>query len=465
MKVTNWCRNLRVSLVAAGILVPGATYAQSITLLDPSFEVYTVPAFPGGDGFAYAQPIFDYTGAYRPPTTGGVTPSAWVDDLDSPAGSTQDDGDSNWLYSANYAENCSAARNRAAPRSGNQAMLGLFNYNAQETGAVFEANKSYTFQVWAQGDDDSTGSSSRVFLYVFDGNVPFSESNALTFQRYGADTGDFLNRTTSMNQAQSQVNWTQITLRHHVRAGAPEVGHPVGVGFWIADDGAIDDATLRADPIENFLMFLEVNTTTGQVTIKNQTGDPVNIDYYEITSAGSSLHATNWNSFQEPAGNPAGFPSGNGSGNGWEEFGAVTSKVIGESYLEGNSAVPHSMSTGISLGAAFRTGLPQDLVFQYGQLDAATLDGDFNGDLVVDAADYVVWRKTINTPAAYDLWKQNFGAVAESAGPSTLVQGFVRYVTSGSGGVSAAPEPSAVLLVGIGLASLVLGGRRTDGQR
>ena len=66
-------------------------------------------------------------------------------------------------------------------------------------------------------------------------------------------------------------------------------------------------------------MFMEVNTTTGQMTLKNQTGQPVNIDYYEVTSASDALNATGWNSFQEQ--NAAGFPAGNGSGNGWEQAG------------------------------------------------------------------------------------------------------------------------------------------------
>jgi hypothetical protein len=105
--------------------------------------------------------------------------------------------------------------------------------------------------------------------------------------------------------------------------------------------------------------------------------------------------------------------------------------------------------------------MPQDLIFRYGQLPAATPpDGDFNGDLVVDAADYVVWRKTAGSPAAYDLWKANFGEVAPSSGPSTLIQGFVRYVPSGSGGGGAVPEPTDVIFIGIGLFAMAAGARQ-----
>src|SRR6476660_2769396 len=124
MKVTNWCRKLSAAIVAAGIWVPNVAHAANIPLGDPSFENYVVPA----RGYAYAA---DPNGAYRPT-------SAWVDDLDSPPGYTQDNASSNWIYNLTYGESSSAHR-RAAPRTGNQAMHTLGHYNAQVTGAVFEA--------------------------------------------------------------------------------------------------------------------------------------------------------------------------------------------------------------------------------------------------------------------------------------------------------------------------------------
>ncbi|MEX2308955.1 MAG: autotransporter-associated beta strand repeat-containing protein [Pirellulales bacterium] len=62
---------------------------------------------------------------------------------------------------------------------------------------------------------------------------------------------------------------------------------------------------------------------------------------------------------------------------------------------------------------------------------AAGLAGDFNNDNVVDAADYVIWRKFIGTPEAYNAWRANFGNTAGS----------------GSGGnAHSAPEPTAFVL-------------------
>ena len=79
---------------------------------------------------------------------------------------------------------------------------------------------------------------------------------------------------------------------------------------------------------------------------------------------------------------------------------------------------------------------------------AVGLAGDYNGDGKVDAADYVVWRKDPASfggdPAGYNTWVANFGNMAGS----------------GSGGLSAVPEPSClVLLAGIAL-GLIGGGRR-----
>src|SRR5690349_10134082 len=112
MKFNNWTRNIAAALLAAGIWIPSNCFAVAIPLGDPSFEAYVVP----GAGYAYAAPPPAGV-AYRPT-------SAWVDDLDSPPGYTQDNNNSNWLYNSNYAETASAARKRAAPLTGIQAMHG-----------------------------------------------------------------------------------------------------------------------------------------------------------------------------------------------------------------------------------------------------------------------------------------------------------------------------------------------------
>jgi hypothetical protein len=71
---------------------------------------------------------------------------------------------------------------------------------------------------------------------------------------------------------------------------------------------------------------------------------------------------------------------------------------------------------------------------------AAGLPGDYNNDGAVDAADYVVWRKTDGSTNGYNEWRANFGA---SFGPG-----------SGATIPSAVPEPATLvlqLLIAIGI--------------
>jgi hypothetical protein len=237
MKVTHWWKKLSAAIVAAGIWVPNA-YAVNIPLGDPSFEAFVVPAI----GYAYAN-------TYRPT-------SAWVDDLDNPPGYTQDNASSSWLYNSTYAENPANSR-RGAPRTGNQAMHGLANYSAQETTSVFEAGMTYTFSLWAQNDevlDNSNG----VFLYIFDGTVAFSDANSLASVLHTA----IPQRTAGMTAAQSQANWGLISLSHTVAAGAPEIGHPVGVGFFARRDSAVDDALLDVVPEPATMMLVGMSGLT-----------------------------------------------------------------------------------------------------------------------------------------------------------------------------------------------------------
>lgn len=233
MKVTKWWKKLSAAIVAAGIWAPGAAFAINIPLGDPSFEDFAVPAL----GYAYSN-------TYRPT-------SAWVDDLDSPPGYTQDDGNSAWLYTATYAENPTFSR-RASPRTGIQAMHGIANYNAQETNAVFEAGNTYTFSIWAQ-NDEILNETNGLFMYIFDGNVSFSDANSLSSQLF---TTEIPARGAGMNDAQSQANWVKLSIEHTVAAGAPEIGHPVGVGFFARKDTAVDDASLDYVPEPSTLILV-----------------------------------------------------------------------------------------------------------------------------------------------------------------------------------------------------------------
>jgi hypothetical protein len=115
-------------------------------------------------------------------------------------------------------------------------------------------------------------------------------------------------------------------------------------------------------------------------------------------------------------------------------------------------------------------------------LDAAGLAGDYNGNGVVDAADYTAWRDALTagsstlpndpTPGTVDesdfmYWRDHFGQ-STLAGPPALMTGKVLYsplVTLGAGsgaGAAAVPEPGTgtLALVCLAVSAFVTSGRR-----
>ena len=150
-------------------------------------------------------------------------------------------------------------------------------------------------------------------------------------------------------------------------------------GFGEAFIGLLDDVRIYSSPLSQSeiaallpapaLLDLQVNTTSGVVTLSNPSASPIEINYYRIRSVDGldvGVDLANWNSLEDQ---------------------------------------------GIDAGTAS--------------------DGDFNGDGTVDAGDYTVWRDNVgsNTPlpnddglgtpigqAHFDLWRSNFGATGGGAG-------------------------------------------------
>jgi hypothetical protein len=99
------------------------------------------------------------------------------------------------------------------------------------------------------------------------------------------------------------------------------------------------------------------------------------------------------------------------------------------------------IDAGTDVGRAF-SGLAPDL----GAIETSSLLADYNRDGKVNAADYVVWRKTGNTQAGYDAWRANFGRTLSAGGASALPS---------AGPLPAVPEPTAEVL--LALAAVALG--------
>lgn len=244
MKFTNWRKKFASTLVAAGVFVPGVAIGTTIPIGDSGFEDYSLVA-AGGGAYAYSdQSSFNGSEGYR--TSGSGMVSAWEDDRGL---SNNDIKPSNFIYNAAYAEG--GSHGQAAPVGGGQAMQGRGHYNSQDLTDIYVEGATYTFSIFAQGQDDGTPVDSRFFMHFYDasisGNIE-AAANVASIQ-YREDNGDFSDRDPGGSIVDSQNNWTQLSLTHTVLSGAPEIGQPIGIGLWVDSNAAVDNASLEVTGI------------------------------------------------------------------------------------------------------------------------------------------------------------------------------------------------------------------------
>ncbi len=98
----------------------------------------------------------------------------------------------------------------------------------------------------------------------------------------------------------------------------------------------------------------------------------------------------------------------------------------------------------------FGRALPWDgVTLNVVNVTTADLSGDFNGNGSVDVADYVVWRNALGTAYEeedYGVWRSNFGRTLTIAGAA---------LPSFEPLPATVPEPTALYLVSIGLATIM----------
>jgi hypothetical protein len=180
-------------------------------------------------------------------------------------------------------------------------------------------------------------------------------------------------------------------------------------------------------------LTLQVNTTTGAVSIRNEQTVSFDMSYYEIRSPSGALSPGGWQSLDDAEG-------GDPVGSGWDEALASTSNILSEVNLQ--SMQTFAPGNSMTLGNAFTTSGAQDLMFLYAGPGETMLrtgiikyvtgpdgnNGDYNNNGTVDAADYVVWRNNLNTTTTlpndstpgmvtqedYNIWRSNFGVTAGS---------------------------------------------------
>ena len=101
----------------------------------------------------------------------------------------------------------------------------------------------------------------------------------------------------------------------------------------------------------------------------------------------------------------------------------------------------HTYEVGFAASSQANTGMTS---FSGEFTIVPTVPGDFNFNGSVDAADYVVWRKTDGSAPDYNLWRSHFGQTAGSGAALTS-----------SGSMSAVPEPASLALAASALLLLL----------
>jgi hypothetical protein len=223
-----------------------------------------------------------------------------------------------------------------------------------------------------------------------------------------------------------------------------EIGEDLQFVYSRPSDGAIINGIVNYTGTAVNSLLIQVDPATGGTFLRNTSQTTVQIDGYHILSESESLSTTGWNSLDDQ--------NVGGSGN-WLEVFDASPGLLGEfNALSSTTLAPGAT---LNLGNAYigdTTG-ERDLVFEFLMLGetedrrgaviyeplAAALDGDYNNDGTVNAADYVVWRKSnINGTAGYNTWRTNFGRTAASgAGAGSLA------------GAAAVPEPASWCLCAV----------------
>lgn len=174
-------------------------------------------------------------------------------------------------------------------------------------------------------------------------------------------------------------------------------------------------------------------------------GDITNVVYFQNTATGPIVQGVGRGEFIAAPGEISVDPLGNPA---WNGASLIASGTFGAQRPEFVSYLGHPTSAlCLPLG-----GTTPPLNFAVAantiaSVRSAGLPGDYNRNLVVDAADYVVWRKTLGTSGVdlpadgngnfsidagdYNVWRQNYGA-GGGAG-----SGFLEM------GTQAVPEPSS----------------------
>jgi hypothetical protein len=175
-----------------------------------------------------------------------------------------------------------------------------------------------------------------------------------------------------------------------------------GNDWWWAIDNV---EVIVGDPV----VRLTINRDTGALTLFNQTGSPVNIKSYSITSAFEALEPANWRSIADnyDAGSPG--PNQLDPAHHWTELTDPTANGdLSEADLQSAAgfSLAHTRTVNLGNPGTWIQNPTEDLVFQYisgtqvvtgivaytGHGGVPFVTGDLNVDGVINSADWMIFR-------------------------------------------------------------------------
>ncbi len=196
---------------------------------------------------------------------------------------------------------------------------------------------------------------------------------------------------------------------------------PTEIAFGVDDENVqfeylSDGETVQANVVfigeSSNNLTLTIDTATGEATLENTSTFDTAIDSYRILSDDGTLNPDGWQSLADQG------------ESGWEESNPSENQLAELNFTD---QLEIASGETFDLGTLFTPGAFQGLTFEFltegsdtlmqGIVRYDSLQGDFNQDGTIDAADYTVWRDGLGTTydqSDYDDWASNYGATIAS---------------------------------------------------
>ncbi|HEX6962757.1 MAG TPA: PEP-CTERM sorting domain-containing protein, partial [Lacipirellula sp.] len=385
----------------------------------------------GPAGVVFSQPNWNNVGGNNPDADWDATVAGLLNSAGANSGASI-----TWSTDETWA---STANGQAGDPGGNQDRNLMDGYidaiASQPTATATLDNIPYSaYDVYVYVGSDGDNRTGRVQI-----------NNSITSDRWFRTSTAAATFTSAANYIQATAKTEAASVLSNYVVYQDVIGSTLNVGVTRGSNNVGLHGIQLVQESNPQVLTLEVDPASGLTRIRNTTAAPIDLDFFEVTSASSALDEAGWT--------PLG--SGTNDGSDWEVLGNLNDSILAQFFLDGQGTLGPGQS--LSLGSAF-DGAAQDLAFRYNDPDSFTrtglvsygaivgVDGDFDGDQDVDGGDFLTWQRGLgSTHNAADLadWKANFGTGA-----------------GGSAAVAAVPEPTSVMLFTAAVGGLALLRRR-----